>query len=421
MRRRAGVAVCWVMVLSLAAGLLLLSSRDAAGPAQPAAPQVDLVTQYQARYFVGMKHWLGDEAARPLLGEVESAVDARLRPVVTAVLRAELDGPQRAADGLVKDDSPDALVLLGWYTRGLRPDEDFVRRYGYIGRLALTQTLPPDDPQRTRVLKQASLTVVVVFVGLAVVGGALLVGVALAVLAGVLTASGSLRWTGATPRGDTAGPLYGFTLYLYLLFLLSAGLSGVADVKLPFAANLLPPLLATAAALVLIFSRSSDASAAASDLGLARGRGLLREAASGIVGYVAGLPLLAGGLVLTLLLSQLAGSTPPSHPVVEVVGESPVWVAILAVVVAPVTEELMFRGALLSHCRGFAGPVLSSLITGVVFAAVHPQGWTALPTLTAIGITLALIRQWRGSILAPMVAHALNNGVVMLLLLLAMS
>jgi membrane protease YdiL (CAAX protease family) len=41
-----------------------------------------------------------------------------------------------------------------------------------------------------------------------------------------------------------------------------------------------------------------------------------------------------------------------------------------------------------------------------------------VPTLGAIGFCFATAREWRGSIIAPAVAHALNNGAVTVLLVL---
>ena len=53
----------------------------------------------------------------------------------------------------------------------------------------------------------------------------------------------------------------------------------------------------------------------------------------------------------------------------------------------------------------------------MIFAAIHPQGWAAIPVLGCIGFNLAMIRQWRGSLIAPIAAHALNNGAILTLLL----
>jgi membrane protease YdiL (CAAX protease family) len=49
-----------------------------------------------------------------------------------------------------------------------------------------------------------------------------------------------------------------------------------------------------------------------------------------------------------------------------------------------------------------------------VFAALHPQGWTAIPVLMSIAVVLGILREWRGSSIASMTAHALNNAAVTL-------
>ena len=72
----------------------------------------------------------------------------------------------------------------------------------------------------------------------------------------------------------------------------------------------------------------------------------------------------------------------------------------------------MFRGLFYRYLRARLSVVAAALVTGFVFAAVHPQGWTAIPALMAIGAWLAVLREWRGSIIAPMTAHALHNGVL---------
>jgi membrane protease YdiL (CAAX protease family) len=52
----------------------------------------------------------------------------------------------------------------------------------------------------------------------------------------------------------------------------------------------------------------------------------------------------------------------------------------------------------------------------VLFAAIHPQGWVGIPVLATIALVLATLREWRGSIVAPVVAHACVNGVTVTIL-----
>jgi membrane protease YdiL (CAAX protease family) len=48
----------------------------------------------------------------------------------------------------------------------------------------------------------------------------------------------------------------------------------------------------------------------------------------------------------------------------------------------------------------------------LIFAALHPQGFLAIPALASIGMGFSLLREWRDSLIAPMVAHAINNGIL---------
>jgi membrane protease YdiL (CAAX protease family) len=130
---------------------------------------------------------------------------------------------------------------------------------------------------------------------------------------------------------------------------------------------------------------------------------------------------------LAVLQTVLTGRDPrqlgegPSHPVGEValVRDPWVWLAVilLAVVLAPIVEEIMFRGLLYRHLREatrrvgtFLSIAAATLASGFVFAIIHPQGLLGVPVLMALASSFALTREWRGSLVGPMVAHGINNG-----------
>jgi membrane protease YdiL (CAAX protease family) len=79
------------------------------------------------------------------------------------------------------------------------------------------------------------------------------------------------------------------------------------------------------------------------------------------------------------------------------------------VFVAPITEEIMFRGVLFHHLRSRWNWLASAAAVSLIFALLHPQGLAAVPALGAIAIVLTYIREWRASLIAPIAAHALNN------------
>jgi membrane protease YdiL (CAAX protease family) len=150
-------------------------------------------------------------------------------------------------------------------------------------------------------------------------------------------------------------------------------------------------------------------------LGLHCGRGIWREIGGGLVGYLAGMPLMAVGLVLVVILSKITGIK-GTHPIVQELQGSPwelVMVFFLACVFAPISEELMFRGALFAHLRERFAWWLAAPMVAVVFALMHPQSWIALPVLGAIAVVFAGIREWRGSIIGCMAAHAVHNGLAL--------
>ena len=61
----------------------------------------------------------------------------------------------------------------------------------------------------------------------------------------------------------------------------------------------------------------------------------------------------------------------------------------------------------------------SVLVTGFVFAIIHPQGWLGVPVLLALATAFAVVAgELQRSLVSPMIAHGINNAVALLFLLL---
>jgi membrane protease YdiL (CAAX protease family) len=175
------------------------------------------------------------------------------------------------------------------------------------------------------------------------------------------------------------------------------------------------------------------------DLGLNFGRNPILEPIIGLGCYAMALPLVAIGLLITYFLLMIQRSSSegagnpfaptnmPTHPIVETLAHGG-WpeilgVILLASVAAPLIEETMFRGVLHRHLREASsrfGPALSFIISALVvsflFAVIHPQGVLAVPVLMALAFGFTMAREWRGTLVPAMVGHALNNGIVTILL-----
>lgn len=97
--------------------------------------------------------------------------------------------------------------------------------------------------------------------------------------------------------------------------------------------------------------------------------------------------------------------------------ESPGLLAVmitLAVIIAPVTEELVFRAGLFRFFRGVLPRWFALLGPGLFFASLHVnwstlQGLTSLVPLTVLAIMFSLAYERTGQIGTSIVAHALFN------------
>jgi len=80
----------------------------------------------------------------------------------------------------------------------------------------------------------------------------------------------------------------------------------------------------------------------------------------------------------------------------------------VACVLAPVNEELLFRGAIFRFCRQRFGRATALLVSGVLFGALHAN-WAGFVPLTLLGMLLALAYERTGDIRVSIVAHGLFN------------
>jgi membrane protease YdiL (CAAX protease family) len=150
------------------------------------------------------------------------------------------------------------------------------------------------------------------------------------------------------------------------------------------------------------------------------GLGALGTAALGWA-VVFGLQILLGILVVILLGPDAA---PEAGGLPSEVVEGPPWSLILAaVVVAPVAEELYFRGLLLQGLWRSFGSRWAVGISAAVFGLFHFSGaslQTVLPMVSAtlIGVVLGILFVRTRNLAVTVLAHALVNGVAVSLVLL---
>lgn len=90
-------------------------------------------------------------------------------------------------------------------------------------------------------------------------------------------------------------------------------------------------------------------------------------------------------------------------------------VVVMITVVAPLGEELFFRGYFFGALRNWRGFWPAAIVTGVVFGAIHigsaPIGFTV--PLAFFGFALCLLYERTGSLYPSIALHALNNSVAL--------
>ena len=464
--------LAWVVIVVLVG--LIVWQHTAAPPASSAAATEDVDMRIIGRYLVGLKDLaklVGEEVGeKPYESAKKSLdtgpVDRRLRFVA---LTGELAGPiqanaqltllenKLAEKGIPKTPEQTALMdtlrrLYEDYTAGQlqapsvskEQRQQLERDLGWFGELALAPPGDPDKAAREAVLSPARRTLFTLaglVIGVVLVGLLGLVGLVIFV---------SFLFRGRLQRGVHTGLLHGgvyaetFAVWMALYLGLSLG---AAKLGFPADARWLLICLASLLSLSALFwpvLRGIPWAQVRWEIGLRPGRQPGLEPVVGAATYAMALPMLALGVLVMFLILQIEGAFQgptrtmdtfdpihiPSHPVMEPLIAHDWWVRlqvfVLASVIAPIVEETMFRGVLYRHLReatgrwAFALSVLfSATLVSFVFAVIHPQGLEAVPPLMALAFTFCLVREWRGSLVPSMIAHGINNAVVLSFLILA--
>jgi membrane protease YdiL (CAAX protease family) len=143
-----------------------------------------------------------------------------------------------------------------------------------------------------------------------------------------------------------------------------------------------------------------------------------RAAASGLLWLVIIYPLI---LVIQQTVEHFSGNNDDAQLIVRFFVQHPdlenrLSVILMAVVVAPIAEEIIFRGYLYGVMRRYFGRIPAILFSSLLFAAIHGN-LSALPGLCILAVTLCLLYERTGSLWATMTLHgAFNTSTVVALI-----
>lgn len=135
-------------------------------------------------------------------------------------------------------------------------------------------------------------------------------------------------------------------------------------------------------------------------------------------------PLMLG---MMLIAEFITGLIPVTGPVfgklyeffselMKIFSADPVVTIILAVIMAPLFEEIVFRGIIQKGLinRGVK-PTTAIWIAAIVFGLVHGNPWQFVGAVL-LGFVLGLVYHKTKSLLMPILLHAFNNGISALLI-----
>jgi membrane protease YdiL (CAAX protease family) len=174
-------------------------------------------------------------------------------------------------------------------------------------------------------------------------------------------------------------------------------------------------VLSMVPACLVFLSLSPRAGLSVRDIGF-RTANLRLDVLWGVAGFMVALPLVAAANWVSSWLFQ--GIKSPTHPaLVELAAGNNLLLQVLlllqAVLLAPVLEETVFRGVFFRGLSPRTGRTWALVLTSGVFAILHPQLPLGFLGLFVLGATFNVLYQFRGSLLPSMVAHALNNGAIL--------
>lgn len=94
-----------------------------------------------------------------------------------------------------------------------------------------------------------------------------------------------------------------------------------------------------------------------------------------------------------------------------------VFVFTVGAIIAPIVEEILFRGLLYQWLRTHTGATAAILMSGAIFSVVHIYPVVLLP-LFVVGVVLAAVFEWTQSLWITITLHFFQNAMAISLLFL---
>ncbi len=227
------------------------------------------------------------------------------------------------------------------------------------------------------------------------------------------SAAATVEAAGGTRTFGLPEAFLAFVLTCFLLINVAASLSRTSPVQLSDR-DLIANLLFTVLIVLFVASFLKWRGLDLNSLGGFSRMSLLRAILTGAILLVAAWPLLVVGEAIG---NQIFGGGSGKQGIVDLFTQSQtlrqrVMIIVLAVAVAPVCEEFIFRFFLYGTFKRYLGPAIGLFLNALLFAAAHAH-WPSFIPLLILGICFTLAYEWSGSILVSMTMHSLFNSLTL--------
>lgn len=131
--------------------------------------------------------------------------------------------------------------------------------------------------------------------------------------------------------------------------------------------------------------------------------------------YLGFMPIMMLLTYIGLVLCNIFGIKPEPHPMVEILEKEKslifiYYIITTAVFIAPIFEEILFRGLFYQTLRKRLGFLKAAIISSCIFSLLHFNPSQFLPIM-GLGTLFCFIFEYTGSLLPAIVLHIFNNGL----------
>jgi membrane protease YdiL (CAAX protease family) len=465
-----------IALIILTAGVFVLQQLGASAPATQPTNQVTAPVGFDP--FAGMSRLMlrfsgifdqvsgtpqeKEKAKQDIAAMLDGNTVTDVDKVRAAIVKGFIAGPDAALQSL--DNFATAAAAKPTPFEGLDADAQLIRtafeqgkdalsaadqqrltdRHGYFAKVLFAATDPAAAAERDRITAGgAALMVLMIVFGLFLLAVFITAVICFGIALSMLTKGRIVpKFRAPEPGGSVfletvaalAAGFLGLKVLMGVIEAIARGTSGGGMGMLMLSFALQWSLIA-----VIFYPRFRGVpwSEARRRMGLHSGQGFFKEIAAGIFAYFATLPIVLAVIVVTLIavlargMFQSGGAgggggpVPPENPIIEIIASGN-WLVLgmlylLATIWAPLVEETVFRGCLYRHLRSRLPIVVCALLSAIVFAVMHGYEFMLLGPVLALGFNFALMREWRDSLVGPIAAHALHNGTVLIIAIVAMN